>query len=63
MPHLRPLRARLSNLNHKGGHAKGDPPKKSAAQKGAKKERHLQFLEGRHQPVLHIDKGNATCDL
>eukprot|EP00957_Ditylum_brightwellii_P118242 9018534-Ditylum_brightwellii.AAC.1 len=26
MPRLRPLIARLSNLNLKGGHAKGDPP-------------------------------------
>eukprot|EP00957_Ditylum_brightwellii_P038547 2913219-Ditylum_brightwellii.AAC.1 len=28
MPHLQPLRAGLGNLNHKGGHAKGDPSKK-----------------------------------
>eukprot|EP00957_Ditylum_brightwellii_P037552 2840301-Ditylum_brightwellii.AAC.1 len=27
MPCPWPLRAWLSNLNHKGGHAKGDPPK------------------------------------
>eukprot|EP00957_Ditylum_brightwellii_P182351 13891856-Ditylum_brightwellii.AAC.1 len=28
MPRPRPLRAWLGNLNHKGGHAKGDPPQK-----------------------------------
>eukprot|EP00957_Ditylum_brightwellii_P126901 9673703-Ditylum_brightwellii.AAC.1 len=28
MPRPRPLRAQFSNLNHKGGHAKGDPLKK-----------------------------------
>eukprot|EP00957_Ditylum_brightwellii_P011737 886147-Ditylum_brightwellii.AAC.1 len=28
MPHPRPLMARVGNLNHKGGHAEGDPPKK-----------------------------------
>eukprot|EP00957_Ditylum_brightwellii_P139485 10630462-Ditylum_brightwellii.AAC.1 len=28
MPRPWPLRAWLGNLNHKGGHAKGDPPPK-----------------------------------
>eukprot|EP00957_Ditylum_brightwellii_P061537 4669832-Ditylum_brightwellii.AAC.1 len=45
MLHPWPLRALLYNLNHKGGQAKGDPPKTCVVQKGAKQECHLWFLE------------------
>eukprot|EP00957_Ditylum_brightwellii_P093313 7106056-Ditylum_brightwellii.AAC.1 len=36
MPHPWPLRAQLSNLNHKGGHAKGDPPQNECGTEGNK---------------------------
>eukprot|EP00957_Ditylum_brightwellii_P163112 12420305-Ditylum_brightwellii.AAC.1 len=36
MPHLQPLRARLGNLNHKGGHTKRGPPSNQCGTEGSK---------------------------
>eukprot|EP00957_Ditylum_brightwellii_P132149 10075608-Ditylum_brightwellii.AAC.1 len=48
MPCPQPLRAWLGNLNHKRGCAKGDPPKKTdVVHKGAKRECHTWFWEGK----------------
>eukprot|EP00957_Ditylum_brightwellii_P161911 12326949-Ditylum_brightwellii.AAC.1 len=64
-----PLGSRLSNQNHKGGHAKGIHHKKWCDAKvnelcGAKGSEvgvpPLVFGGEGCQPVLHIDKGNAT---
>eukprot|EP00957_Ditylum_brightwellii_P099719 7596386-Ditylum_brightwellii.AAC.1 len=61
MPRPWPLRAWLSNLNHKGGHAEGDPPKNWCGTEGSKaRAPPLVFGGERRRPVLHIDKGNTT---
>eukprot|EP00957_Ditylum_brightwellii_P144276 10992059-Ditylum_brightwellii.AAC.1 len=48
MPHLRPLRTRLYMPQiQRRPRQRGAPPKTGVAQRGAKRERHLQFLEGK----------------
>eukprot|EP00957_Ditylum_brightwellii_P183047 13942783-Ditylum_brightwellii.AAC.1 len=64
MPCLHPLRTYLGNLNHKGGHAKGDPPKKWCGTEGSKEGAPLPVFGGEGcQPALHIDNRNASFDV
>eukprot|EP00957_Ditylum_brightwellii_P153569 11688247-Ditylum_brightwellii.AAC.1 len=61
----RPLRDWLGNLNHKGCHAKGPPPPQNwCGAEGSKAGAPPPIFGGEgRQPVLHIDKGNTTCNL
>eukprot|EP00957_Ditylum_brightwellii_P180502 13749839-Ditylum_brightwellii.AAC.1 len=64
MPHLWPLRAQLGNLNHKVCHAEWDPQKKQCGMEESKVGAPpLVFGGEEHRLVLHIDKGNATCNI
>eukprot|EP00957_Ditylum_brightwellii_P062903 4773449-Ditylum_brightwellii.AAC.1 len=48
MPRLRPQRSHLHMCStQRRLHRRGSPPKTGVAQKRAKQERHLQFLEGK----------------
>eukprot|EP00957_Ditylum_brightwellii_P044663 3386193-Ditylum_brightwellii.AAC.1 len=63
MPCPQPPRAQLGNLNHKGGHAKGDLPKNWCGAEGSKAGAPPLVFGGEgHWPVLHIYKGNATLE-
>eukprot|EP00957_Ditylum_brightwellii_P190949 14539625-Ditylum_brightwellii.AAC.1 len=47
MPRPRPLRAQFGNLNHKGGQAKGEPPKNLCGAEGSEVGAPHRFLEGK----------------
>jgi hypothetical protein len=51
-------------LKHKGGHAEGDPPKNWCGAEGSEAGAPPPVFGGEgRRPVVHIDKGHATCNL